>query len=390
MIDINSLLIGGVGVGILGTLFQTIKSYGQWLFNYSTRYFVTRLRVNGEDSVYHSLNAWFNQTEYAKQCSILELGSVSPTAKQHEPVLNPGPGLHWFKHNGLRILMVKTDAPKTIDSNSVSQTRIKTIDLTIFSRNKEKIHDLFKDIANSLEQQSNIVKVYKTAYGGLLQPKFIPKRPLESIFLNQDIKTKLVKDLDWFFSAQEFFTTHHIPYKRGYLFQGIPGTGKTSLVHAIASRYSYNIVNLGLGDLSPGELQSIVNNLPPKSIILVEDVDAIFNGRKNEQKQQNGVSFNDFINMLDGFETQYGQIVILTTNHPEKLDPALSRSGRIDFVLNFTYASDEVILAMINSFTSDSKVIQQITSCLASETTTAELQEMLLSRFTAHDTSTNI
>ena len=68
--------------------------------------------------------------------------------------------------------------------------------------------------------------------------------------------------------------------------------------------------------------------------------------------------------------------LILTTNHPEKLDPALCRSGRMDFTLNFDFASEEVITTMIKSFTSDPKIFEEITSKLATETTTAQLQEI--------------
>lgn len=379
MIDLNSLLIGGVGIGVLSTFFHTLKGYGHWFFNYSTRFFVTRLRINGEESIYHSLVAWFNSTEYAKNCSILELGSKNSKDQSTSLVLRPGPGLHWFKEDGLRILMVKTDRPAGNSGGSLSDQRIKTVDLTIFSRNKNKIDALLKKISDSLNTSSDSVIVYKSTYGHLSNEQLVPKRPMESVFLDKAQKDRLIKRLDWFQSSEPFFRKHHLPYKIGCLFQGLPGTGKTSLVHAIASKYDYKIVSISLGDLSPGEFNSLLECVPKRSILLIEDVDTIYEGRKNDQKQD-GVSFNQFINILDGFGTSHDQFVIMTTNHPEKLDPALVRSGRIDIVLNFGFASDEVINDMIRSFTTDQKIIDEITSTLANETTTAELQEILLQR----------
>merc|ERR1712195_97546 len=134
-----------------------------------------------------------------------------------------------------------------------------------------------------------------------------------------------------------------VPYRRGYLLHGPPGTGKTSFTQAVAGELNLNIcyLNLSGGTLADDSVNSLLNEAPPSSIILLEDIDGIFVERSSVQKKSRGrqVSFSGLLNALDGVRSQEGRILFMTTNHREKLDPALLRCGRADYHVKLDYAS---------------------------------------------------
>ncbi|KAG6876014.1 hypothetical protein C0992_001369 [Termitomyces sp. T32_za158] len=125
-----------------------------------------------------------------------------------------------------------------------------------------------------------------------------------------------------------------IPYRRGYLLHGPPGSGKTSFIQALAASLSYDICLLNLSErgLSDDKLNHLLSNAPERSFVLIEDIDAVFNKRvqTTEDGYQSSVTFSGFLNALDGVASGEERIIFMTTNHIKKLDPALIRPGRVD------------------------------------------------------------
>lgn len=148
-----------------------------------------------------------------------------------------------------------------------------------------------------------------------------------------------------------------IPYRRGYLLHGPPGSGKSSFIQALAGSLGYDICLLNLSErgLADDKLFHLLSNAPERSIILMEDVDAAFNKRVQTSEDgyvtktftrfrglkcfpffslctryQSSVTFSGFLNALDGVASGEERIIFLTTNHMERLDPALIRPGRVD------------------------------------------------------------
>lgn len=92
-----------------------------------------------------------------------------------------------------------------------------------------------------------------------------------------------------------------------------------------------------------------MSDAPANSILLLEDVDAMFVQREEGHKT-NKITFSGFLNALDGVRSQEGQILFMTTNHKEKLDPALLRPGRADVHVKLDYASEKQMLGLFKRF----------------------------------------
>jgi ATP-dependent 26S proteasome regulatory subunit len=90
-------------------------------------------------------------------------------------------------------------------------------------------------------------------------------------------------------------------------------------------------------------------NVPERSIILLEDIDAVWDARRSVV-QSSTVTFDAFLQVLDGIVSYRGSILIMTTNHPEKLDSALTRSGRVDIRCEFEMADADQIERLVWSY----------------------------------------
>ena len=131
--------------------------------------------------------------------------------------------------------------------------------------------------------------------------------------------------------ARDWYAARGVPWRRGYLFHGPPGTGKSSLIRALASELALDIASLDIGrsTLTDDDLREAMIGAPDKALIAIEDVDAVFTRRGHGEKPA-GVSFSGLLNAIDGYAAQEGRALVMTTNHRERLDPALIRPGRVD------------------------------------------------------------
>jgi chaperone BCS1 len=177
-------------------------------------------------------------------------------------------------------------------------------------------------------------------------------RLLESVLLKPGEKEHLIQDLERFRASRPRYRRLGVPYHRGYLLYGPPGTGKTSLVSALAAKFSMSIYVVNLTELNDRTLKKAMNAVPENSVILFEDIDCMKAGNRRSESDawkkelvpakdgsQNagsdwgGVTLSGLLNVLDGFHAPENVIFVMTTNEMEALDPALLRAGRIDYRL---------------------------------------------------------
>ncbi|CCF34592.1 mitochondrial chaperone bcs1 [Colletotrichum higginsianum] len=186
-------------------------------------------------------------------------------------------------------------------------------------------------------------------------------RPIDTVVMNEELKEMLLADIRSFLDpkAQVWYANRGIPYRRGYLLYGCPGTGKSSLSMSIAGCLGLDIYVLSLAGINDVQLSALFTELPQRCVVLLEDVDAVGTTRSREadtdesdsrseasrgsSKTPGTLSLSGLLNVLDGVASQEGRVLIMTTNHIEHLDDALIRPGRVDKKIEFQLADSDVI-----------------------------------------------
>ena len=158
--------------------------------------------------------------------------------------------------------------------------------------------------------------------------------PLENIYLPKEIKDNLITDLDTFFAKKDWYVKKGITVKRGYLLYGAPRNGKSSIITAIAAKYSLYVYYLNLNSfMSDAQLMKAIKNIPTGSIVAIEEIDTVWN--KRSAKSENcKINIETFMNILSGSYERDGLIFIFTTNFIDDLDEALIGDRRIDMKIH--------------------------------------------------------
>jgi ATP-dependent 26S proteasome regulatory subunit len=216
------------------------------------------------------------------------------------------------------------------------------------------------------------------------------KRDLSTVFLDNKLKERVIKDIEKFIDSKDDYIKFGQSYKRNYLFYGPPGSGKTSFIYAIASKFNFKIFIINITpDLTNDILINLIQNIEAKkqpSILILEDIDALFKERKTSN--EHWITFSGILNIFDGIFCKEKLLIFLTTNHKELLDPALLRPGRMDYILEFEMAKKEQIELMYDYFFKDKKVFEKFWKTVRhyNNLTTAYFQKF----FFEHRNSENI
>jgi hypothetical protein len=151
----------------------------------------------------------------------------------------------------------------------------------------------------------------------------------DSLVLNPGFRDDLRGQVDAFFALRDEYVHMGVSHRRGMLFTGPPGNGKTSALRVIASvRDEPFILHKVKNHTDQSELDDAFNRATREapSILCFEDVDSLFDG---------GL-LSHFLNRIDGLYPLEGVLILATTNHPEKLDGAITeRPSRFDRLFHF-------------------------------------------------------
>lgn len=305
--------------------------------------------------------------------------------------LVPGHGRHILRYRNAFIAVNRERVGKSFDDKGQP---FETVKLTTLYYYRHIFEDLFQE-AHHMARQSTEGKtvVYTSRNMGWDrsgQPK--RRRPFDSVVLEEGLSDKILSDVREFLDARTWYLDRGIPYRRGYLLHGPPGTGKTSFVQALAGVLDFNIAMLSLSQygLNDDLLNALLLNVPPRTIVLLEDADAAFTNRK--QREADGysganVTYSGLLNALDGVASAEERIIFMTTNHIDRLDDALIRPGRIDMTMHLGNATEWQMARLWDRFYAEQdadghgkrRFLERATQCgLVGNVSTAALQGLFL------------
>ncbi|KAK6462791.1 mitochondrial chaperone BCS1 [Scheffersomyces coipomensis] len=386
----NPYFAAGGGLMLLGTALAlgrqgVVKGSGLIY-----RQLLVDLEIPSKDKSYLWFLEWMSQYKHRSSRHL----SVETNYIQHDNgavstkfSLVPGPGKHLIRYQGAFMLVNRERSGRLLDMTS--GTPFETVTLTTLYRDRHLFNDLLSEAKKlALKAREGKTVIY-TSWGPEWRPFGQPrkKRVIGSVILDKGISDTIVDDVKDFLISGDWYHKRGIPYRRGYLLYGPPGSGKTSFIQALAGELDYNIciLNLSEANLTDDRLNHLMNHIPERSILLLEDIDAAFNKREQSEDKgyTSGVTFSGLLNALDGVASAEECITFMTTNHPEKLDPALLRPGRVDFKVLIDNATEYQVREMFLRFYEgeeelSNEFMKQFKKLQLSNVSTAQLQGLFV------------
>ncbi|KAK3897705.1 BCS1 N terminal-domain-containing protein [Staphylotrichum tortipilum] len=308
------------------------------------------------------------------------------------PRFTPARGVHDFRFKG-RTFCVERNRHSLFNpaagAEGMPQYKEETLVLSCSGRSPEPIKQLLQH-AKEMYCRDHGTKtiVRRPSQRGPLfrsgsfwqQAAMRPVRPLKTVVLDHQLIEQILSDMNEYLrpSTSKWYADRGIPLRRGYLFHGPPGTGKSSFSFVIAGVFGLDIYVVSLLErkLTEETLLALFITLPRRCVVLFEDIDIAGVKRpsddENEQDEEKasdlarqlkrhgnsdgsggGISLAGLLNAIDGVATHEGRLLIMTTNKPEALDRALLRPGRVDQQVEFFNATsgqaEELFMHMYGS-----------------------------------------
>lgn len=368
----NEFLSGGLVLLLATSLLALCRKVPGKLWVWLLRRVTVTVDVSNDDPLFGWLSLWLAENPYSKRARSLTAtserdeygrGAIGPVDNNEElpqVLLTPAPGNHILRFNRRFIWLTRErkDAAPSKDESLLSLRAREVFTLRLIGRRQSVAKELLEDArAVAMKRRQRKVEIFSANWDYWQRVDERDQRPLSSVFLPSGVMENARDDIAKFFTSQAWYSERGIPWRRRYFFYGTPRSGKTSLICALAGHFRMNlyILNLGGPYLTDDHLMTLLSKVPNRSVVLMEDIDAAFNQRDKSDDVRNKLTFSGLLNALDGAGSKDGSLVFITTNHVERLDPALIGSGRVDYREEFTHATAEQANKMFLAYFPEAK-----------------------------------
>lgn len=331
----NPYFAAGFGLLGVGAGLTLARQGAARLAHLVQRRYVASLEIASKDPSYYWVLQWLARnslrsgSHYSVQTVRLPAAAGDP-APGSATRLVPSPGVHYLRWQGCWI-QVHREREKGALLDLATGAPFETLRLAVLGRSPLLFQALLEQARRDAAAQAEGKLLLYTSFAHEWRPFGAPRRrrPADSVVLDGGVAERLLADAREFLASSAWYLARGIPYRRGYLLHGPPGTGKSSFVQALAGELGYSICMLSLADgiVTDDRLSHLFNALPEKSILLLEDVDAV---SLEHAPGPARLTLSGLLNALDGVGSSEERLVFMTTNHRERLAPALIRPGRID------------------------------------------------------------
>ncbi|KAF3016049.1 hypothetical protein E8E15_005710 [Penicillium rubens] len=420
-LNVDPVVFLNSGLVVVG-LITSLRSAGNVLYTYAEKTCLSTVHVRAEDPLYDDIVRWMNDHAFQRRNFLSVLAQTTNRSDNDKALiraplahpnsdrlvsyrevednsfleLKPFRGSRLFRFK--RTWMLFSHAASSPESVPQVDTN-PPLKLQCLSLSLAPIKNFLDEVrAYSRKVSVSSITVYRTKPNSRDHIRWSsaasrPSRDISTVILDKQKKQTILRDINEYLHphTRQWYANHGIPYRRGYLFSGPPGTGKTSLASAIAGVFGLDIYVLSLLDptMTESQFSRMFSEVPTRCVVLLEDIDAAGLSRgdlgSSEDFSQPGsatgtlantsVSLSGLLNAIDGVSSQEGRILIMTTNSPQRLDRALIRPGRVDIHIRFELPSQEELRDLFLSLYSDMSQDAGF-SLKEQETETARLNEL--------------